>query len=651
MPGSVRVVFDPVVRRDGPLVVVLGGLLRLSRRGPSQTRAKRGVSKPATLTFHAAYLEHARNATPTFEPFATLSGEVVLDRGTGRPLFKLPSNAELSYSNPDRLSGARLALQFASGSFQNAPKAGPASELRLPTATGVARFLEVGVALEIDGSPEADLTVNDRLDVPLGIGAHIVAAPRCFAPGEVVVGPDGAEGAGERCSVTYSILDPLGQISAGRLEVRRGKTGETLAIVPLEEATLETGTHTVEWDGRCTEGERAGRFVTVLESPYQLCLVTESVLGAKTSIVETEVVLGDLQIRRAPYVDPDAPPAPGSDAHYQLRLTELGYHVGPVDGAIGDKSKRGIKDFQRAHAGLKPTGTLDEFTKAYLDATAPSGSSLSRYQFILNNIGFRCGTIDGLNGKKTRRAVERYRAERGLGPGDTLDAATRAALDAEPIAPPLRREVLEGDLGVDTVVDAPLPAAGSEKKVFIYCDSSISPTGLPYNQKFAAEKKNLVRPHVPLEVRPLVRKSDGTLVFSPDAVGPVRINFKVSTAAPPADHGISDPTARAYVAPYSTKPAGPTRPVTMHTRAAAGCVAGTTRACSSKAAGSPPTRSRRPDPCTTPNAPRTRGARGEPRGPTSSRAPSPGIASAWWSTWTGKSSTCHAGSSARRGRS
>src|SRR5690606_39410269 len=120
---------DPVVRRDGPLVVVLGGLLRLSRRGPSQTRAKRGVSKPATLTFHAAYLEHARNATPTFEPFATLSGEVVLDRGTGRSLFKLPSNAELSYSNPDTLSGPRLALPLAPVSSHNGPTPGPARAL------------------------------------------------------------------------------------------------------------------------------------------------------------------------------------------------------------------------------------------------------------------------------------------------------------------------------------------------------------------------------------------------------------------------------------------------------------------------------------------------------------------------------------------
>src|SRR5690606_24256318 len=132
----------------------------------------------------------------------------------------------------------------------------------------------------------------------------------------------------------------------------------------------------------------------------------------------------------------------------------------------------------------------------------------------------------GLNGPKTRRAVRLYREDRGLGAGDTLDGPTKAALDAESLPPLERRVILEGDDAVADVHDNPLPAPGTRKKLFTYCDGSISPGSLPYRQKFGVERDNLVRAHLPLQVKALVRRSDGTSAFSPEAVQGVKISFK-----------------------------------------------------------------------------------------------------------------------------
>lgn len=49
----------------------------------------------------------------------------------------------------------------------------------------------------------------------------------------------------------------------------------------------------------------------------------------------------------------------------QQRLRNLGFNPGPADGAMGDRTRRALKDFQ-ASVGLEPTGDADDATQVKL---------------------------------------------------------------------------------------------------------------------------------------------------------------------------------------------------------------------------------------------------------------------------------------------
>jgi peptidoglycan hydrolase-like protein with peptidoglycan-binding domain len=396
--------------------------------------------------------------------------------------------------------------------------------------------------------------------VPTTFKVRLLEVSPRFAPGkEIFENGDLAHSApGEKCTIKYEIDDPFGRITEARLEVaRKAKAGTPIAILPLSPGAYQPGEHSYDWDGLCSEGAMAGQYLHALHSPYVFKLIAKR--GAKVvedSGKETSVVLAGIALARGRYFSEAGPPAEGSDAYYQYALTALGFHCGPIDGSLGKKSECAIKSFQRAYSGLKATGTLDVYTKAYLDAKAPPGTGVDHYQFILSSLGYRCGAIDGLVGKRTKRAVTRYRVDKGVPPGDALDDDVKAALDGEAIPAPVRRETLEDDLKVAEPHENPLPTLGKEKKIFIDCDSALSPSPVPYQKKAATEQSRLVRPHFPVLGRPLLRTRDGKLAFSPVAVGPVRLDFTVSTAAPPADLGIPSVPARTFVQGVMTKDGG-----------------------------------------------------------------------------------------------
>lgn len=543
MVFKIRPLLEPVRELTSRGDAIIGGLVHLAARGPDGSAADASPTA-ATLVFHAAYLDQARNVQAQFEEFARLPGAVSLE--DGQPRFSISGQYEYSAPNDD---GPLLSLGYAAGSFEN-PPAPESSDalLALPPVPSSARFLELALSVEIDGAEEAALDVGDRLDLPLQVCVSVLAISRYFAPGEALwSGSDlSASVEPDVCVLKYDVFDPIARIIAGRVEVaRRAAPDEVLATITLTDQQLEDGAHELTWDGRCTEGESAGRLITPMHSPYQLRIVVTTADESVSVVATTEVQVSRVRLDRAPIVDPDAPPEPGSDAHYQMRLAQLGFHAGQVDGDIGDKSKRAIKDFQGAFPGLLPTGVLDDYTKAYLDGRAPPGTGLDHYQFILNALGFCCGPIDGLT--PPRRAVQRYREERGLGAGQELDDATKQALDAESLPHLAPREVLEGDHLAEDPLMAPLPLPGAEARVFTYCDGCISPGDLPYRQKHPTEVKNLVRPHFAIRAVPLLRRSDDSDVFSPEAVGPMRIAFRAGIEAPPADLGVSDAVARAYV--------------------------------------------------------------------------------------------------------
>jgi hypothetical protein len=424
-----------------------------------------------------------------------------------------------------------------------------ADDTQTPTAEALAK----GILLATD--------VHHVVVVPALQEIRLVSVSKCFAPGASVFdgGDLSSPAPGDTCTIRYAISDPSGFLTEGRIEISRKKTGAPVAILPLDPDGLQHGAHTFEWDGLCTEGDAAGKPVDVLHSPYAVRVVAKGPKGEiEDKGMETSVLLADLAIARGRYFPSSNPPAPKSDAAYQYRLTTLGFHPGQIDGVVGTKTRRAIKNFQRASPGLKATGSLDAYTKAYLDEENPPGTGVDLYQYILNRIGYRCGAIDGLAGAKTKRAVRRYRDDRGLSPGDDLDDEVRSSLDGETIAPLDRREILEGDLAGETPDENPLPPAGDERKVFVDGDSSFSPGGLPYHQKYSTEHENLIRPHFPVVVRPLVQRKNGKTTFAPGTAGALRIDFTVGVAPPPPSLGIPNAKTRAFVKGVMSKDGGET---------------------------------------------------------------------------------------------
>lgn len=106
----------------------------------------------------------------------------------------------------------------------------------------------------------------------------------------------------------------------------------------------------------------------------------------------------------------------------QQQLAFLGYEVGVPDGILGGQTWVAAEAFQR-NAGLKGgRGVTRDWVTALEETTIRTA------QERLNAIGFDAGTPDGQTGAKTREAIRRFRADRGLSEGATLDGETLSAL-------------------------------------------------------------------------------------------------------------------------------------------------------------------------------------------------------------------------------
>lgn len=106
----------------------------------------------------------------------------------------------------------------------------------------------------------------------------------------------------------------------------------------------------------------------------------------------------------------------------QETLNEKGFTAGPVDGAMGPRTRSAIRDYQRK-AGLPVDGVaskdvLDHMKFARPEVTAGTGSTAPKQaagdpltrdvQRELLRLGYYDGAIDGLYGPATRQAIERY---------------------------------------------------------------------------------------------------------------------------------------------------------------------------------------------------------------------------------------------------
>ena len=127
----------------------------------------------------------------------------------------------------------------------------------------------------------------------------------------------------------------------------------------------------------------------------------------------------------------------------QKRLRRLGYGTGPVDGLFGPLTNAAVRRFQ-ADNGLRVDGIVGPRTLAALRTAsyeesrtlalgtgyAKRGGSerVAALQQTLVRDGYRPGPVDGLFGRRTEMAVQRFQAQRGLAPDGIAGLRTLARL-------------------------------------------------------------------------------------------------------------------------------------------------------------------------------------------------------------------------------
>lgn len=109
--------------------------------------------------------------------------------------------------------------------------------------------------------------------------------------------------------------------------------------------------------------------------------------------------------------------------YIQAGLRTLGYRIGKIDGVAGSKTTNAIKRFQKKYK-LSITGAANKNTLAKM-----------RYVFVketqrkLNALGYHVGKPDGKIGRRTQKALARYKKATRLNSGLGLDTILIAAID------------------------------------------------------------------------------------------------------------------------------------------------------------------------------------------------------------------------------
>ena len=123
----------------------------------------------------------------------------------------------------------------------------------------------------------------------------------------------------------------------------------------------------------------------------------------------------------------------------QQFLSDNGFNPGPVDGKLGSKTIKAIKEFQ-IQAGLTADGVAGNNTKSAMrkwtgcntcnarDNTGADLSNLTGIQTFLANNGFNPGVIDGEMGSYTREAIKAFQRTVGLIPDGVAGNRTKTSM-------------------------------------------------------------------------------------------------------------------------------------------------------------------------------------------------------------------------------
>lgn len=190
-------------------------------------------------------------------------------------------------------------------------------------------------------------------------------------------------------------------------------------------------------------------------------LIAAAVLGSRVGTQYTEVCrVASLTPTPLPEYgnvmqvtpDPDQPTAEpvlrsgaagDSVTRLQTRLKELGYYTDAVDGQFGPGTRTAVTEFQRQN-DLSADGIVGTETSALLYSDAakvavtsaptdvptptPDTFSIAAMQQRLADLGYYTGTVDGLSGPATKKAITLFQQQHGLTADGIYGPATAGVL-------------------------------------------------------------------------------------------------------------------------------------------------------------------------------------------------------------------------------
>lgn len=399
------------------------------------------------------------------------------------------------------------------------PAEGETDEAELKPKLGISMFRQFRAKAEIE-EPQISY---DNSDNALGFGALGVifdSIEERFAPRR------------ERLRIRYRFIDPDKEIKGARLYVYASNYENKnhpeddavvySALIPARERT-HLKEYTIKWWGDTTaetgdlkKGDKQATYINPLYSPYTVVIkyskdnedpdddsgavANRKKAGPGGQEVEWtfKVEFHSIKMELGDYVPLYEIPVEKKerDKWIQWRLNVLGYPAGPVDGNIGPMSKRAIKNFQRAN----------------WEVPWPEDKSKPRKPLV----------ADAVAGKKTRKVLGSDQRE------------IRNLFSSE-------KDLFDSSKQVKLYTYANL----------YYCyETKIEDGKKEWNQnagdeffttkKHDKEADNFNRPYIPIIGKVMIKRRNGKPAFVSQAVGKVRVNFKVLDPAENLDQTSAD---------------------------------------------------------------------------------------------------------------
>jgi hypothetical protein len=135
------------------------------------------------------------------------------------------------------------------------------------------------------------------------------------------------------------------------LEITSPHYDDPLVRRELTSGQKSDGNHTFHWNGRIEQGDQQDQFAHPLLAPFRVRLFDAE---GREGTCEFKVLWAAIRLHDGPWTPRDDVPtrADREDHWVQLRLNELGWFGGPVDGDIDDIAERAIVRYKSYHRQL-----------------------------------------------------------------------------------------------------------------------------------------------------------------------------------------------------------------------------------------------------------------------------------------------------------